>query len=151
MGSASFTGRLAIGPLPRDSADFDDIGRAGFGTVVTLMPDEELARLGASKLGTGIACSGAAWLQLPVVDMTAPDGQFAALWERHGPALLAGLNHGGAVLLHCRAGRGRSGTVAARLLIDAGMAPEDAIRTVRAAVPEAIETAEQEDWLRSKG
>lgn len=50
--------------------------------------------------------------------------------------------------MHCKGGLGRAGTVAARLLIEFGQAPEDAIACVRAARPGAIETHQQETYLR---
>ena len=49
--------------------------------------------------------------------------------------------------IHCRAGLGRSGMIAARLLVERGMAPEQAIIEVRAARPGAIETEAQERWI----
>jgi ADP-ribosyl-[dinitrogen reductase] hydrolase len=54
---------------------------------------------------------------------------------------------GGRVLVHCRGGLGRAGTVAACLLVELGVAPQDAIRRVRAARPNAIETAAQERYI----
>jgi protein-tyrosine phosphatase len=58
------------------------------------------------------------------------------------------LREGGRIVLHCRGGLGRTGLVAARLLIEFGMAPQEAIRRVRAARPGAIQTREQEDYVR---
>ena len=49
------------------------------------------------------------------------------------------------VLTHCRGGLGRAGTVAARLLVELGASPDEAIRRVRdSRSPYAIETAAQE-------
>jgi len=51
--------------------------------------------------------------------------------------------------LHCGGGRGRAGTIVARLLVELGMGPEVAIKAVRdARSPFAIETAEQEAHVR---
>src|ERR1700726_4324710 len=47
--------------------------------------------------------------------------------------------HGSDVLVHCRGGLGRAGTIASRLLIELGMVPETAIARVRAFQPGAIE------------
>ncbi|MDQ0323699.1 protein-tyrosine phosphatase [Pararhizobium capsulatum DSM 1112] len=57
------------------------------------------------------------------------------------------------VVVHCRGGLGRAGTIGARLLIELGMEPATAIRQVRAVRPGAIETSDQEDYvlgIRSK-
>ena len=51
------------------------------------------------------------------------------------------------MLLHCAAGLGRTGTLAARLLIASGCAAAGAIATVRQARPGAIESDAQEEFL----
>ena len=53
------------------------------------------------------------------------------------------LRSGGDVLVHCKGGLGRAGMIAARLLVELGMAPEQAIREVRRARKGAIETPSQ--------
>jgi ADP-ribosyl-[dinitrogen reductase] hydrolase len=53
------------------------------------------------------------------------------------------------VLIHCRGGLGRAGTIAARLLIELGIEPKKATASVRAARPGAIETSEQEEFVRN--
>ncbi len=55
------------------------------------------------------------------------------------------------VLLHCRAGLGRTGTIAARLLVEFGHDPESAIAAVRRARQGTVENAEQADYVRSLG
>ena len=55
------------------------------------------------------------------------------------------LRRGSDVLVHCRGGLGRAGTIAARLLIELGMKPETAIKglnvpaTLLASTDEEIE------------
>ena len=51
------------------------------------------------------------------------------------------------MVLHCRGGIGRTGTIAARLLVEFGVAPEEAIRMVRRARPGTIETPAQEEYV----
>ena len=58
------------------------------------------------------------------------------------------LRDGGRVLLHCRAGLGRTGMIAARLLVELGTPPDAAIVSVRAARTGAIETRAQERHVR---
>lgn len=64
-----------------------------------------------------------------------------------GPVLRALLLAGGRAVVHCRGGLGRAGTVAARMLVEVGVQPAEAIRRVRAARPQAIETSEQAAYL----
>ena len=51
------------------------------------------------------------------------------------------------MVLHCYAGLGRTGLVAARILIEFGELPVRAIALVRAARRGTIQTAEQEAYL----
>ena len=55
----------------------------------------------------------------------------------------------GKVLVHCLGGIGRSGMVATAYLISKGFDVDEAIKRVRACVPGAIETYEQEELLRN--
>ncbi|WP_200306505.1 dual specificity protein phosphatase family protein, partial [Paracraurococcus ruber] len=64
------------------------------------------------------------------------------------PGLRACWAGGGRVAVHCAAGLGRSGMVAAWVLTGFGMPAAAAIAAVRAARPGAIETAAQEAFIR---
>jgi protein-tyrosine phosphatase len=55
------------------------------------------------------------------------------------------------VLVHCRGGLGRAGTIAARLLVELGMDPAKAIENVRAVRAGAIETSDQERFVLDIG
>lgn len=132
------------GEWQRDlSADLDRIRAWGAVAVVTLMEAEELARYGVGTMGEAVAARGMAWLHLPIVDVDIPRAPFEAGWVTAGPRLHAWLTEGSRILLHCRGGLGRTGTIAARLLVERGMAPEAAVRAVRAARQGTIETPAQ--------
>lgn len=64
-----------------------------------------------------------------------------------GRTAVDALMQGGKVLVHCRGGLGRAGTVAACLLVESGVAPSEAIRKVRTARSGAIETREQQRYV----
>jgi len=57
----------------------------------------------------------------------------------------------GRVFVHCKRGLGGAGLVAARLLFERGVSPDNAITRVRRMRPGAIETRAQEDYLRALG
>ena len=57
------------------------------------------------------------------------------------------IKQGDNVLVHCRGGLGRSGTIAALLLIEFGVPNDQAIIKVRNARPGAIDIAEQEEYV----
>ncbi|MCC6469085.1 MAG: dual specificity protein phosphatase family protein [Alphaproteobacteria bacterium] len=117
--------------------------------LVTLVEQRELMFLGSKDLGKMVASAGLAWHHLPVPDMGEPDQAFEQLWAKSGPVLRKTLRSGGKIIVHCRAGLGRTGMIAARLLVELGMAPDQAIAAVRTARPGSIETAEQEEHVRA--
>lgn len=129
-----------------------DLGRVhawGAVAVVTLMEEHELAAYQVERLGVVVEALGMEWHHLPIVDVGVPGRAFEAAWRQSGPRLRAHLLAGRRILLHCRGGLGRTGTIAARLLVELGVPPEDAIAAVRAARPGTIEVAAQEAHVRS--
>lgn len=64
-------------------------------------------------------------------------------------SLVASMRDGKTVVIHCRAGFGRSGTVAAACLIVLGASAKEAMATARRTRPGTIETVEQERCLHS--
>jgi ADP-ribosyl-[dinitrogen reductase] hydrolase len=90
------------------------------------------------------------WYHLAIVDASIPDQRFEQEWEIAGEEVRALLRGGHDVLVHCRGGLGRAGTIAARLLVELGMDPAEAIARVRAVRPGAIETREQERFVRER-
>ena len=83
---------------------------------------------------------------LPIADVATPDERFEQQWETAGVELRWTLRGGRDVVIHCRDGLGRAGTIGARLLIELGMEPKATIKRVRTARPGAIETRQQEDY-----
>ena len=126
------------------TADLRAIRDWGAATLVTLMEPEELHRVGVADIGETAEALGLDWYHLPIPDFQAPGPAFAERWPLYGLRLRRLLRSGGRVAIHCRGGFGRTGTLAARLLVELGVAPRDAIAAVRTARPGAIETAAQE-------
>ena len=132
------------GAWARDLAlDLDAIAVWGARVVVTLVEPAELKMLKVPQLGQAVHARGMLWLHLPIADYSIPDAAFEQQWLTQGRELRTLLRHGESVLLHCKGGLGRAGMMAARLLVELGMAPETAIRTVRRARKGAIETSSQ--------
>lgn len=117
-------------------------------TLVTLMEEHELAALGVPELGEAAEQAGLEWHLLPIRDVDVPDQRFERLWVYSGHVLRRKLKAGERIVLHCRGGLGRTGTIAARLAIESGGAPEDALRHVREARPDTVETRKQEAYVQ---
>lgn len=115
--------------------------------LVTLIEDHELELLGVTSLPEEIEALGMRWWHLPIRDMDTPDAGFEIRWQRTGQELRSLLGDGFSVALHCHGGKGRTGTIAARLLVELGSAPALAIKRVRAARPGSIETTAQEKFV----
>lgn len=114
--------------------------------LVTLMERFEIQQL-VPDLPKRARQLGLHWLHLPIVDVWIPDEHFERTWQRAGAELRQILRGGGRVVLHCRGGLGRTGTIAGRLLVEFGVNPREAIRLVRAARPGTIQTLEQETYV----
>ncbi|WP_201834921.1 ADP-ribosylglycohydrolase family protein [Microvirga zambiensis] len=129
--------------------DLDVVAAWGAAAVVTLVTEQELAELRIQTLGDEVRARFMEWHHLPIADYHAPDAAFEAVWPDTSKRLRTLLEAGARVLVHCKGGLGRAGTIAARLLVEMGADPEQAICDVRAArSPDAIENRAQEDWVR---
>ncbi|MFC3175021.1 ADP-ribosylglycohydrolase family protein [Novosphingobium bradum] len=131
--------------------DLDAVAAWGAAAVVTLVEDHELAALNVERMGEAVADRHMAWYHLPIPDVTGPNATFEAKWRRHGPVLRGLLQAGFDVLVHCKGGLGRAGTISARLLVELGWEPAAAIAAVRRVRPGAIETTAQERHVRAQG
>lgn len=123
--------------------DLDAVSAWGAKMVLTLVESEELVSLKVPHLGKEIQSRGIEWRHLPIPDYSVPSEAFEQQWLIHGREIRKLLRCGNDVLVHCKGGLGRAGMIAARLLVELGMDPEEAIRCVRRARKGAIETPSQ--------
>ena len=87
------------------------------------------------------------WYHLPIYDMGAPDKDFKYKWETTKVLLKNELIDGKNLVLHCRGGKGRAGTIAAILLVEFNYNKQEAIDLVRERRKGAIESKEQENFI----
>jgi protein-tyrosine phosphatase len=121
--------------------DLTSLATDGVGTLVLLVEDHELERWGAPDIVDLAVAHGVVVERWPLADGTAP----ASIGEMR--SILDAIERAreeGDVAVACMGGVGRTGTVAACALVDAGWAAADAIDEVRRVRhPTAVETPEQ--------
>ncbi|MFO8150641.1 MAG: tyrosine-protein phosphatase [Trueperaceae bacterium] len=117
--------------------------------LVTLLTDEELRDLGIANLPDELDVHGLEAARLAIRDGGVPgpqqvDETMDLLYDvvRH-------LRDGHTVVVHCRAGQGRSGMLAAMVLAAFGADPSEAIARVREVQPRAVETVGQEAYVEA--
>jgi len=143
-------GRLALAARPRGgdwlSDEVSGWKRAGIDAVLSLLTPEEERDLDLLNERSASQSEGLSFYSFPIPDRQVPQSRTkmnSALMHA-GEILSAGRN----LLIHCRQGIGRTGLVAACLLIRNGMSPGAAVDSVSAARGISIpETEVQREWI----
>ena len=143
-------GKLAVAPRPRGGEWLeDDLAswrRAGIGTVLSLLTPDEEQDLDLGREASAARAQGMTFKSLPIPDRGVPNSEteMAAALQTIDNDLASGKN----VLVHCRQGIGRSGLIAACLLLAKGVGATRAVDVVNAARGIRIpETSEQRNWI----
>jgi protein-tyrosine phosphatase len=133
-------GKHLVGPDPEGTLD-----RTGSSLIVCLNEIGELAIRYDDYIAWLKAHAGTKAMWHPIHDMHAPTvEEMDALID----ALRARLDNNEGIVVHCGAGIGRAGTVAAAILISHGLSVDEALTTVRASRPSAgPQTVAQEEML----
>lgn len=137
------------GPWLRDlTIDMAVLKDWGCKALLTLMEPEELQWFNVLNIGEIAEGMGIKWYHLPITDGDPPDQRFIAAWPVIGRELLSFLKNGDRVVVHCRGGLGRTGTVACLLLMEFGTSPQEALEMVRSCRPGCVETLAQEQFIK---
>lgn len=143
-------GKLALAARPRGGDwlkdELEGWKRAGVDTVVSLLTPDEERELQLQDESRDAKTQGMTFLSLPIRDRQVPDSEVSlnSTIQQVDEALSSGKN----VLVHCRQGIGRTGLIAASLLINKGWELEAAIELLSNVRGIAIpETPEQRRWI----
>ena len=130
--------------------ELSNFSKLNCSTLVSLVEDSEFNKLYNKKSFVRYVYSNnLKWIHLPIEDLKAPDKNFIDKWQLTKILLKNDLADGKNIVIHCMGGKGRSGTIAAILLIEFGENYDQVISIVRKRRKNAIETKEQEDFILS--
>src|SRR5262245_57073235 len=109
--------------------------------LVSLVSDVELGYLRIPDLAARAEERGMRVVRFPIGDFSTPDSldDLRDLVE----TILAEVHAGRTAVIHCWAGLGRTGLVAASCLVARGLEPREAIAAVRARRPRSVENSDQ--------
>jgi len=144
-------GKLAIVPRPSGGdwldRDLRSLKKSGIDDVASLLMKGEAAELELADEQAGCLRNGLQFHSLPIPDRGIPKSREEL--QKFTNELSGLLAEGRGVGVHCRQGIGRSGIIAASLLISSGVDPEEALRRIsRARGLPVPETTEQAEWIR---
>jgi len=144
-------GKLAVASRPRGGDWLDDEingwRKAGLNVVVSLLEKDEAAQFELDHEGDVAESKGVRFVSFPIPDRGVPAStrEALSLFSTISAALEAGKN----VAMHCRQGIGRSGLIAAGVLLTSGMGVDKALELVGAARGEVVpETQAQLQWIK---
>jgi len=120
---------------------------AGADALITLMPDAEMARNAVTHIGELCAKIGWQWFHFPVEDDHAPEEAFAVAWSAHRSSVHQLLDAGKKIAIHCKGGSGRTGLIAAQILVERGQSVDEATAAIKAIRPNALSLASHRDYL----
>ena len=143
-------GKLALAARPRGGEWLHDElanwRQAGANTVFSLLTPEEDRDLDLTHEERETKGQDMGFRSFPIPDRQVPDSEtrLARVLEKLDRELASGKN----VVLHCRQGIGRTGLVAACLLVTKVLETKTAIKRLSAARGQSVpETAEQRRWI----
>jgi hypothetical protein len=150
------------GPLPRLGIAARPLGgerladeiagwrSAGVCVIVSLLEAHEVHELGLQGEAAHALEQGMEFLSFPIEDRSVPGG-FTGVRSLAG-TIVSRSGEGGGVVVHCRAGIGRSSLIAASALVLCGLGAENAFRSLGAARGSAVpDTEGQRLWVSDFG
>jgi protein-tyrosine phosphatase len=148
-------GKLILTPCPGTKGvgvvdAVEQLRQAGANAVITMTPDDELARLDVTVLPAAVAQAGMGWFQLPIEDDAPPGPAFEQAWAAHRDAVMSLLSQHHGIAIHCRGGSGRTGFMAALILRETGIDGPRADALVKRLRPNALTLPAHIDYLAAR-
>jgi len=146
--------KLILTPCPGTKeatieASLKDLKRSGVSAVITLMETEELKKLSLEHIGKLAKSIGLSWFHLPIEDDSQPDLAFHESWESARIAIHRLLENEKSIAIHCKGGSGRTGIVAAKILLERGEKLEKVLPKIKKIRPNAFSLPLQVEYIES--
>ncbi|NOI31969.1 cyclin-dependent kinase inhibitor 3 family protein [Vibrio coralliilyticus] len=147
-------GALVLTPCPGTKgvdlqASLAQLKEQGVEAIVTALDNTELENKGVAQLGEATEKLGMQWFQIEIEDDCAPGDDFAVKWQQASPSLHQVVDNGGKVAMHCLGGSGRTGLLAAHLLLEKQWPLSDIVTEVQALRPGAFTKPVQVDYINA--
>jgi len=126
--------------------DLRALKHAGVDVIVSALTAPEAEELGLIEEGEGCAQNGLLFIPFPIEDRSLPAHftDFGVFVNK----LLEHSRNGRSVVIHCRAGIGRSSLIAAAVLTRMGLSADEAFRLIEQARGRPVpDTPEQRRWV----
>ena len=120
---------------------------AGAQAVITMMTMAELTEKQADTLPALCAELRMDWYHLPVEDSCAPEAPFAQAFAQQKAILLGLVESGATMVIHCHGGSGRTGMMAAILMLELGYAPAQVKSQIQLIRPKSLTSPVQVNYL----
>ena len=148
----AFPGRTSANKfsVKKMSSVFNRLEKESCSHFLSLVEDDEFGEYcGKTLLEAESKKRSINWIHLPIADMDIPKNYTLDGLNKIRPQLFEAIKTDRSIAIHCMGGLGRSGTVAAIILVDLGIPLVSAIEVVRRFRPGAIETEEQKRFISS--
>jgi protein-tyrosine phosphatase len=128
-------------------SSLQQLAAAGTTAILTLMPKDEMQRSAVVDLPQLCEHSGLEWFHLPIEDDHAPERAFEEAWQSAKTKIHLLLDAGKTIAIHCKGGTGRTGLVAARILLERGIPLNNVIAHVKTARPNALQIQAHQKYI----
>lgn len=121
--------------------------QAGMDCLLTLLPEHEMHTLKVANIGEQLKQLDMQWFHLPIEDDCAPQEDFFAAFLPAKALLLDNIKQQQTLAIHCQGGTGRTGLMAAILLLELGYEQDEVLKAIRSVRPKALSKAAHLEFL----
>jgi len=150
------SGELLLTPCPGTKGfsvedSITTLKNEGAQAIITLMSTEDLLKNNVEVLPKACDLAEVLWFHMPIIDNQAPDQTFIEQLNANSTHILSLLAQGKTIAIHCKGGSGRTGLMAALVMLLSGEKLDSITKKVQKIRPKALVKAAQIEFLQSFG